>query len=283
MTDHYRVLESIAAEDGAGVRMRRFALFDEPDTSPFLLVDRFDAVDPSVCAGGFPAHPHRGIETLTYMQHGAMRHEDSMGHQELITDGGVQWMSAGSGVIHSEMPAMVQGRLAGFQIWNNLPAKDKMSCPQYQQADAADLPVWTESGVRLRAVAGCWTAGDDTVCSPVSSMANRAAVADLHLEPEARWTWRGDLPRTVLCLVYEGTLEEPVHLSPLRMLVVSGGSSLTLAGGKEPTGVLLLAGQPLAEPVVHWGPFVMNTREDIEQAIDDYRRGRLVRSGHGGR
>ena len=246
---------------------------------PFLLLDEFGSEEGADYIGGFPDHPHRGFETVTYMLDGLMRHEDSTGAGGTLGPGSVQWMTAGRGIVHSEMPQQEDGLMRGFQLWVNLPAAEKMCAPRYQNLEPDEIPeVEVDGGVRIRVIAG--EAGG------VSGAVNGVAVDPIYLDIllPAETLHRQLIPdsHTALCYVFEGdvaivssadgsAVEVPHHT----LAVLGGGEAVEMRAGAAGGRALLVAGKPLSEPVVRYGPFVMNTREEIEQAIHDYRAGRF--------
>jgi len=270
-------LQSHPSSDGAGVRIRRIHGFRENELDPFLMLDEIHSDNPNDYIGGFPSHPHRGMETLTYIRHGGFIHEDHMGNRGEIHSGEAQWMSAGRGVIHSEMPLQKNGLLHGFQLWINLPARDKMKPAQWQDYPAESLP-WYEvtPGSQLKVIAGQYTVESKTFEGPIKSLPAQASVADLHLQPDVQITQDNLHNTTLLLYVYEGSLEiNGERFNRRSMARIQETDSLSIAT-TEGAGVLLLKGQPINEPMVHHGPFVMNTEGQIRQAIRDYQRGVLT-------
>ncbi|MEO8486418.1 MAG: pirin family protein [Betaproteobacteria bacterium] len=270
-----RISRGQPTSDGAGVRLTRLMGGDPrmPSVDPFLMLDYFDSPDASDYLAGFPSHPHRGFETVTYMLDGRMRHKDNHGHEGLIETGGVQWMTAGRGVIHSEMPEQTSGLMRGFQLWVNLPATLKMQAPAYQEHPAASMPVEKRDGVDVKVIAGATSRG---MKGPVTVEPTSAIYFDLTLTDGA-------------------TFEEPLDPSFAGVVVVHGGA-IGFADGREVASlgiaelgqgdtvrftargaarVLLIAGKPLREPVAWHGPFVMNTRAELAQAFEDYQAGRF--------
>lgn len=270
-----RVIDARPTADGAGVRIRRIA---GPDLNalldPFLMLDEIRSDDGADYIGGFPPHPHRGFETITYMLDGSLQHRDHMGNEGLLGPGGVQWMTAGRGVIHSEMPQQEQGLMHGYQIWLNLPAKDKMRDPGYRDYAAAEFPrVTLASGVDVTVIAGAVDNGHEVVVGPATSAHTEPALLDVTLPAGVRFEWPVASDRTVLVYVISGALDA---LSAGQMGVFRGGDHLSLDAREQSARVLVLAGRPLREPIKQYGPFVMNTVEQIEQALADYRDNRLV-------
>jgi quercetin 2,3-dioxygenase len=264
--------------DGAGVRLTRVmgtAALDSLD--PFLLLDEFRSDDPNDYIAGFPDHPHRGFETVTYMLAGRMRHGDNQGNSGSLGPGSVQWMTAGRGIVHSELPEQERGLLWGFQLWVNLPASEKMTAPRYQDIPAADIPeVAIADGVTARVVAGR-SAGHD---GPVHGVATEPLYLDLGLDADARATVPVPATHNAFLYVYQGAVRvgpeaDPRNVRRGELAVLGPGESVDVGAGPEPARLLLVAGRPLAEPVARYGPFVMNTPEEIQQAFADYRAGRL--------
>jgi redox-sensitive bicupin YhaK (pirin superfamily) len=272
-----KIVRAQEAMEGAGVRIRRslgtYAL-DYHD--PFLLLDEFKSEEGSDYAAGFPDHPHRGFETVTYMLAGSMRHEDHKGNRGELGPGSVQWMTAGRGIIHSEMPLQEEGLMWGFQLWVNLPAKSKMTAPRYQDIPASSIPeVRAEGGVSIRVIAGeaAGTRG------PVEGIATAPLYLDVRLPAGASYEHRLPSEHNALVYVFEGAGEvggERLEAGELAVLSRDGEESVRLAASDRPLRALLLAARPLEEPLARYGPFVMNTRAEIEQAFEDYRRGRLL-------
>ncbi|MEJ2513784.1 MAG: pirin family protein [Gammaproteobacteria bacterium] len=274
----FRVLESQPASDGAGVRIRRTVARGTHDLDPFLMLDEIRSDEAADFVAGFPPHPHRGIETLTYMLDGGFVHEDHMGHRAAIADGGAQWMSAGRGVIHSEMPLAGRESIHGFQLWVNLPAADKMKTPDYRQAETAALPETDIPGGRVRVVAG--RLGD--VASPLDGVACEAVVLDVALQPGASFTWSPAAGHRVLVRPYAGTVSLPnpagrdLDLAAGQMAILEGSGEVSARAADGGAGMLVMSGRPLGEPIVQYGPFVMNTPEQIRDAIRDYQAGTLA-------
>ena len=269
------IIEAQASQDGDGVKIARIAgpqLFAQLD--PFLLLDEIASDDSADYVGGFPPHPHRGFETITYMLQGRMRHRDHMGNQGLLEPGDVQWMTAGRGVIHSEMPEQNEGRLHGFQLWLNLPAQEKMKPAAYQDLKADQIPVHVyNNDVELKLIAGRLMLDAKEQNGPLAGPGTEPLIADIKLPPYATVELPIGDERNLMTYVYQGAL----HNLPTSTLGIYGsGNSLILTGTADQTRVLVLAGKPLREPVVQQGPFVMNTAKQIQQAMEDYRLGRLT-------
>ena len=271
-----RVVRGMPTSDGAGVRLTR--VIGSPqlmDLDPFLMLDEFGTDRPEDYIAGFPDHPHRGFETVTYMLDGRMRHRDNHGNSGLLVPGAVQWMSAGRGLVHSEMPEQQEGRMRGFQLWINLPARLKMSEPRYQEFPPDQIPsVAPAPGVVVKIIAG--EAGG--VRGPVEQAATDPVYLDLHLQPGANFAQPLPEHHSAFLYVYEGALAVdgvmPVLAQQLAMLG-SGESLVVRATAEGTTRAILVAGRPLREPVARYGPFVMNTREELVQAVEDLRAGRF--------
>ncbi|TWI55658.1 hypothetical protein IQ22_01587 [Pseudomonas duriflava] len=283
MTMHRTVLDlhvGRAASDGAGVRMTRvFAGQGIERFDPFLMLDQFDTANADDYIGGFPAHPHRGFETVTYMLEGRLRHEDHLGNQGLLKPGGMQWMTAARGIIHSEMPEQQEGLMRGFQLWLNLPGKSKMSPASYRDYEPKELPrVVTAEGVEVVVLAGRFSDGVIEQTGAVQRPDTDPQLYDLILPSGSHISPRVPDGHRVLLYVYEGevmlegTQSTPVSANHLVRLSNEGTLTIT---STENARVLLIAGAPLNEPIVQYGPFVMNTQAEIEQAIGDYQRGQF--------
>jgi hypothetical protein len=264
------------ASDGAGVKLTRVigqpAL---PDLDPFLLLDEFGSDDPKAYIAGFPDHPHRGFETVTYMLDGRMRHRDNKGNQGLLTSGSVQWMTAGRGIVHSEMPEQEQGLMRGFQLWLNLPAKDKMTEPRYQDIPPEQIPIVDlGDGAQAKLIAGALGG----VSGPVQAGVTEPFYADVRLSAGARALIELPTDHSAFVYVYEGRarIGEPGREAPRGTIaVLSPGDGVRLEGGPDAARLILVAGKPLKEPVAKYGPFVMNTAEQLHEAFADFQAGRF--------
>ncbi len=271
------IIPSHPTSDGDGVKIRRVALFDQPVADPFLMLDELSSDNPDDFIGGFPPHPHRGMETLTYLRHGSLEHRDHMGNRGMINSGGAQWMSAGRGVIHSEMPAREMQQLHGFQLWINIPAKDKMQAPKYRDVSAAEIPLITHSnGMQVRIIAGRWQIEGDDIQGPLTDLAAHAGYLDIELPAGSSLSLPTPAEQNVVAFVYQGQLQTQPLAPEKSLLVFSKGDKLTLSAQHD-TKLLLLSGNTIGEKIVHYGPFVMNSIEEIEQAIQDYNAGRFGR------
>jgi len=277
-----RIIDSMATSDGAGVKLRR-SLGANPHArlDPFLMLDEFYSDNPDDYIAGFPPHPHRGFETVTYMLDGRMEHKDHLGNTGDLGPGSVQWMTAGRGVIHSEMPKQTEGRMRGFQLWINLPAAEKMKPAEYRDIPASSIAGLEFDGGSARVIAGTLSLDGQTASGPVNSpeqpLSTDPLYVDLRLEAGAEVDVPVPAGHNVLVYLYDGEASFAERKLPNRSAgVLTDGDRVVLRAGAENTGLLLLAGKPIGEPVAQYGPFVMNTREEIEQAIADYRSGRLV-------
>ncbi|MBI4206241.1 MAG: pirin family protein [Betaproteobacteria bacterium] len=279
-----RVIESIPTSDGAGVKLRRsLGHTQRLRLDPFLMLDEFSSEDANDYIAGFPAHPHRGFETVTYMLDGHLRHEDHLGHRGELKSGAVQWMSAGRGIIHSEMPQQEQGRMRGFQLWVNLPAAEKMKPPAYRDIQPPEIPVVAlPGGGRVKVIAGTLMNDGRSMAGPVGGLATDPLYLDVELPAGGRFVHPVASDYNAFVYPYEGG----VGIGPAgaaRALkahhagVLSAGDRIDVTAGPEGARFLVLAGRPLREPVAQYGPFVMNTREEIDQAIRDYQSGAFTR------
>ncbi len=276
-----RLITGQPTSDGAGVKLTRVLTQDlQQRLDPFLMLDNFASDDPNDYGAGFPSHPHRGFETVSYMLTGNMRHKDSAGHEGLITDGGVQWMTAGRGVIHSEMPEEKDGVMEGFQLWLNLPGKEKMCAPWYRDIQSPEVPEFTADGsITVRVIAG--------ESHGIAGAVQREHTSPLYLDvifPEGGGSFSQPLPEghNAFVYVYRGNVDvvgadgqgHPVARQRMAILT-NEGDGVTLRA-REGARALLIAGRPLREPIAQYGPFVMNTRDELIQAVDDFQNGRLA-------
>ncbi|BBB58584.1 quercetin 2,3-dioxygenase [Undibacterium sp. KW1] len=276
-----RTVEQLVAgqptSDGAGVKLTR--VLTQPlqyRLDPFLMLDAFGSDEAGDYIAGFPSHPHRGFETVTYMLAGRMRHRDSAGNEGLLQNGGVQWMTAGRGVIHSEMPEQEEGRMAGFQLWLNLPAKDKMIAPWYRDIQSDTIPeLLTAAGVKVRIIAG----SSHGIAGAVQREVTQPLYLDIHMP--AGSTFSHSLPASfnAFVYVYEGEVqigEREVPVQRMAILKKTPDADGVVIDAKVDSRLLLIAGQPLGETIVQYGPFVMNSQAEIFKAISDFREGKLV-------
>ena len=272
-----KIYSGLPASDGAGVKLTRFIGSREIDIlDPFLLFDNFESEDPDDNIGGFPPHPHRGFETVTYILAGRMHHKDNAGHEGVIAAGDVQWMTAGRGIIHSEMPEQEDGLLQGFQLWVNLPAKDKMAAPRYQEFSAAAIPSeGPYDGVTIKVISGKTNRG---TVGLVRNMSTNPLYFDVGLKAGSSITQSIPDQYNAFIYVIEGrvrTGEEGVKAGPKDMAILGNGDHIMIMSPDEDSHLLLIAGERLNETVVRAGPFVMNTRAEVLQAFQDYQSGNI--------
>jgi redox-sensitive bicupin YhaK (pirin superfamily) len=269
-----RLVNGMPTSDGAGVKLTR--VLTQPlqrRLDPFLMLDAFGTDDPQDYIAGFPDHPHRGFETVTYMIAGRMRHRDSAGHEGLLQNGGVQWMTAGRGVVHSELPEQEGGRMEGFQLWLNLAGRDKMIAPWYRDIQSEAIPEFrTPEGVAVRAIAG----ESHGVAGAMQRETTQPLYLDLHFEAGSHFAQSLPARHNAFVYVYRGELrvgDTPVPTQ--RMAILRNAGDGVVLHADAPARALLVAGQPLNEPIAQYGPFVMNTKEEIMQAVQDFQAGRF--------
>lgn len=275
-----RIIASQPASDGAGVRLRRsIGYTDQARVDPFLMLDEFSSEDARDYIAGFPSHPHRGFETVTYMLDGHMRHQDHLGNTGELRSGGVQWMTAGRGIVHSEMPQQESGRMRGFQLWINLPGREKMKPAGYRDLQASDIPTASlPGGGHIKVIAGTATLGDRRVQGPIQGLTTEPIYFDVHLPAGAHFAHPVPPAHRGFVYPYEGRIMvgsagATGWLDTHAAGILTQGDEVLVTTGAEGARFLLLAGKPLGEPIVQHGPFVMNTRAEIEQAIRDYQTG----------
>lgn len=272
-----RLVTGMATSDGAGVRLTRVLTQElQQRLDPFLMLDAFGSDHPDDYIAGFPDHPHRGFETITYMLAGRMLHHDSAGNEGLLESGGVQWMTAGRGVIHSEIPQQEEGRMAGFQLWLNLPASDKMSAPWYRDFKAEELPrLRTAEGAEVTVIAG----ESHGVTGAVTRAATQPLYLDIHLPARAGFAQALPTGHNAFVHVYEGSVQIGDTMVPAQRMAIldnAAGADGVRLQAAENARLLLIAGRPLGEPIVQYGPFVMNSQEQVYQALRDFRDGKLA-------
>ena len=270
-----RLIPSRLTSDGAGVTLRRsIGSQDLSELDPFLLLDNFGTDNPDDYIAGFPDHPHRGFETVTYMIKGLMRHRDTSGGEGLLKPGGVQWMTAGRGIVHSEMPEQSEGEMSGFQLWVNLPAARKMCDPRYQDIEPEDVSeVQDEGGASVRVIAG----EVEGVSGPVTEIDIEPVYVDVALPAGCQFDIDVPAAHTAFAYVFEGEAQIGETQVPMHHLAVLGpgdGVRFESASGGR---LIFVAGRPFGEPVARYGPFVMNTADEIRQAIDDFRNGTFLK------
>jgi quercetin 2,3-dioxygenase len=282
-----QIIASIPTSDGAGVKLRRsLGSRQGAHLDPFLMLDEFYSDDPKDYLAGFPSHPHRGFETVTYMLDGHMRHEDHLGNRGDLKPGDVQWMTAARGIIHSEMPQQTDGRMRGFQLWINLPAAQKMQPARYRDIPAREIPVVElAGGARMKVIAGSVDAGTGLVTGPVNSVHTALSTdplyLDIHLPAHAHISVPVTDGHHAFIYLYEGqarvgSAADARDLPTRSAGVLSDRGSVRIQAADAEARLLLLAARPINEPVVQYGPFVMNTRQEIEQAVEDFRSGRFA-------
>ncbi|HHF3028428.1 TPA: pirin family protein [Vibrio diabolicus] len=269
-----QLIQSQPTADGDGVKIRRVAGFNNASFSPFLMMDELKSDDRADYVGGFPPHPHRGIETLTYMLKGHFQHRDHMDNVGELRSGGAQWMAAGRGVIHSEMPIMQEGELHGFQIWINQPAKNKMAPAQYHDFQPETITEFeTQSSGVVRLIAGHLTIDNERIQGPLTETGVAATVADWRAMVGQALNLTTEQDHNMMIYVYKGRVQlKDREINQGEMAILSKGEWVELQAEKK-SGALIFIGEPINEPVVHYGPFVMNSMEEIEQAIQDYNSG----------
>jgi redox-sensitive bicupin YhaK (pirin superfamily) len=278
-----RVIDSLATSDGAGVRLRR-SLGSGQGTrlDPFLMLDEFSSDNPGDYIAGFPAHPHRGFETVTYMLDGHMRHEDHLGNVGELKSGGVQWMTAGRGIIHSEMPQQEQGRMRGFQLWINLPAKEKMKPASYRDIQPEQIPsVALPDGGQVKVLAGTLELDGATTPGPIQGLTTDPLYFDVELPAGKSFSHPVKPGYQAFLYTYEGSVrigpaDTARSLKTRAAGVLSDGDRIEVTADADGARFILLAARPLREPIAQYGPFVMNTSEEIEQAIVDYQSGKFA-------
>jgi redox-sensitive bicupin YhaK (pirin superfamily) len=269
-----------ATRDGDGVKLTRvLTQAHQKRLDPFLMLDNFGSDDPNDYGGGFPDHPHRGFETITYMIAGRMRHKDSAGHEGLLQNGGIQWMTAGRGVVHSEMPEQEEGVMEGFQLWLNLPSYQKMCAPAYLDIQSDGIPEYQfHEAVKVRVIAGESNGVIGAVQRPIAQFPTKPLYLDIHFEDSVCFQQKLNPLHNAFIFVYRGHVsvvsdEGKTSVGLHRMAILRNEGTGILIEGSPGAKVLLMAGQPLNEPIAQYGPFVMNTREQLIQAVDDFRAG----------
>ena len=279
-----QIIEPQPVLEGAGVRLKRSIATRALDhVDPFLLFDHFGSANPEDYIKGFPMHPHRGIETVTYMIEGHVNHKDSIGNSGRIDAGDVQWMTSGSGIMHEEMPQAQTGEMVGFQLWVNLPAELKMMAPRYQNIESNQIPVINrEDGIKIRVIAG----QVDNIRGPVAEIVAEPTYLDVTIPPDSSFSHPVRRGHAAFTYVFEGTgnfganneeYENRNTISQPRLVVFGDGDYISVNTADQPVRFLLISGQPLNEPIARYGPFVMNTQAEIEQALEDLKNGTFVK------
>lgn len=276
-----QIIQSRETSDGAGVKIKRsLGQHQRSRFDPFLMLDEFGSDSRDDYIAGFPAHPHRGFETVTYMLDGHMLHEDHMGNKGHLRSGDVQWMTAGRGIIHSEMPQQEDGLMRGFQLWINLPANEKMKPAHYRDIASADIPVAPlRTGGRIKVIANSAFINGQVIRGPIQGLTTEAIYWDVHLPANVEFHHAIPEDHNTFIYVYEGELaigEDKRKLSIGNAGLLSSGDQLSVQAQQTETRFLVISGKPLNEPIVQYGPFVMNSTDEIEQAIQDYRSGELT-------
>ncbi len=271
------ILRSITTSDGAGVTLRRVFSNSTTDvTDPFLLLDFFGSDNPDEYIAGFPWHPHRGIETITYMLSGKVVHEDSFGNSGTIESGDCQWMTAGSGIIHQEMPKRVEGAMRGFQLWANLPSSNKMMNPRYRDLKESGIPeVRTDEGIRVKIIAGEFGG----VQGPIKEIVTEPEYLDVFIPPKTEFRHIIMKDHTVMAYVFEGQgiFSQDKLIESDRLVIFDKGNEIVVSTGDCSTRFLLISGKPISEPIAWYGPIVMNTQEELEKAFREYRDGSFIK------
>jgi len=274
-----KVITGVPTIEGAGVHLHRvFGNRDAPEFDPFLLLDDFRSPDPSQFEAGFPWHPHRGIETITYMVEGTVEHRDSLGNRGVIGTGDVQWMTAGSGIIHQEMPVgNMEGRMGGFQLWANLPASQKMMDPRYREVLESQIPsLVDETGSTLRIISG----EVNGIKGPVQDIVTEPEYIDVTVPPKSTFTLPTKAGHIVLCYVIQGNGVFDPGIPPVsngQLAVLDEGDAVQVKTTDAPVRFLFLSGKPIGEPVAWYGPIVMNTEEEIRTAVTEYQSGKFIK------
>lgn len=278
-----QIIPAIATSDGGGVKLRRsLGQTQALRVDPFLMLDEFSSEHADDYIAGFPDHPHRGFETVTYMLEGHMLHQDHLGNRGDLKSGGAQWMTAGRGIIHSEMPQQESGRMRGFQLWVNLPAREKMKPAGYQDVQPEEIPLQKlPGGGQVKIIAGIADIAGKPIGGPIQGISTEVLFLDVRLPAGETFNLAITKDHNVFVYPYEGILAigsaaNRRILASQSAGVLSDGDRIEIQAEEQAAAFLLLAGRPLGEPIAQYGPFVMNTREEIEQAMADYRNGQLV-------
>jgi hypothetical protein len=275
------IIPAHGTSDGAGVRIKRsLGQSQQARFDPFLMLDEFGSESATDYIAGFPAHPHRGFETVTYMLEGHMLHEDHMGNKGHLRNGDVQWMTAGRGIIHSEMPQQEHGLMRGFQLWLNLPAAEKMKPAHYRDIPACDIPIADlKNGGSIKVIANSAVIDGKVISGPIQGLTTKAIYWDVHLPLNGKFAHAIPATHNTFIYVYEGELKlgkDARKLAAGNAGLLGAGDEIAVEAVTEDTRFILLAGIPINEPIAQYGPFVMNTSDEIEQAIQDYRNGVLT-------
>ena len=276
------IIQPQAVLEGAGVKLKRsIATRALDNVDPFLLFDHFGSKNPADYIKGFPMHPHRGIETVTYMISGRVNHKDSIGNSGSITDGDIQWMTSGSGIMHEEMPQPIDGEMVGFQLWVNLPARLKMTNPRYQNMASAQIPeIQREDGVKIRVIAG----EVDGISGPVKEIVAEPVYLDISIPEGSTFSQPVERGHAAFAYIFEGAgffeagaKDSEKSIAHPRLIVFDDGDLITARASERGVRFLMVSGKPLNEPIARYGPFVMNTEAEIEQALDDLKNGTFIK------
>lgn len=275
MSELIQLIAALPAQDGDGVKIHRLAGPRlQQALNPFLMIDEINSDDAADYIGGFPEHPHRGFETITYMKAGRMRHRDHMGNEGVIAAGDVQWMTAGAGVLHSEMPEQDQGLLHGFQIWLNLPASEKMNPAAYREIVSSEITEQRLSkGGMVRVIAGNVTVNQQSLRGPLPDSSTHPVLIDVQLAPNETIELSLSVENRALVYAYKGATD---LIATRQLGIYANGRELVLKAGPSGAELLVLSGTPISEPLVQYGPFVMNTSEEIERAIKDFQNPKFL-------
>jgi len=272
-----KIIEPISTSDGAGVKLKRSIGVEPNYFDPFLMLDEFGSENKDDYIAGFPPHPHRGIETVTYMLEGEFEHEDSTGAKGRMSSGDVQWMKTGGGIIHSEMPAMSEGRLHGFQLWINMPAKFKMNKPEYIYIDAKQMQVKKDDEKKIKIIAGKF----ENVEGPVKGHNIEPIYFDVELKKDKEFNFKLPLTHNSFIYLIDGEIKigDRSHDKVIgsTLIILANGEKLNIKGNTN-SKFLLISGKPIGEPIARGGPFVMNTKQEILKAVEDYHNGTFVKS-----
>ncbi len=270
-----QLIRAVPVTEGAGVTVHRtIGTPSLKNLDPFLMLDHFSSDDPDDYIAGFPDHPHRGFNTFTYMLDGHMLHQDSMGNRGDLRAGGAQWMKAASGVIHSEMPQQANGLMRGFQLWINLPRKEKMSDPGYQEFQPGSFPIIETEQAIVKVIVGEY----DGNKSPITDPNTKVQYLDVSIAPDNEFSMDMNSARQAFAYLFEGSANiSDSELNQHNFVVLGDGDNVTITAGPEGARLILVSGLPINEPIVQYGPFVMSTEEEIKQAFNDYKQGKLVK------
>lgn len=271
-----KIFSTKSTIEGAGVHLHRvFGYHELPQFDPFLMLDDFSSSEPDKYIAGFPWHPHRGIETVTYMIRGSVRHEDSLGNKGIISDNSIQWMTAGSGIIHQEMPEVSEDRMIGFQLWVNLPKSHKMMEPRYQEISSAQMQSVENNHAHVKVIAGSY----EQVTGPVADLMVNPTYLDVTIKPNKTFSLKTDNSHTAFFYIFKGSVhvgDDAKIIHSNEVVLLDEGDMIELHAGTEGARLLYIAGKPLNEPIAWYGPIVMNTEEELKVAVDELNNGTFV-------